>query len=172
MADGDRALPLSERPRDWFFVFVFAFFAWSSFYSDAWHALGAIDDTTAIGRANLWYMRAAGDDFFVQHHTFAQLNTGISGFLYGPFYLVLVYAFVRGKEQIRLFALLYAAAMIHGFAEFMTWEYTLGFPPRHPLVFWAFNGPYGLVPLLLIVRMWKPNPFSARAATLSYSPAS
>jgi hypothetical protein len=52
--------------------------------------------------------------------------------------------------------------MLHGYVEFMWWEYALGTPPRNPLVFWAFNGPYGVVPVLLAIRMWKERPFAAR----------
>lgn len=49
--------------------------------------------------------------------------------------------------------------MLHGMVEYITWEYWLGPAPGEALIFWAFNGPYAIVPILLGVRMWKPNPF-------------
>ena len=140
---GSSEVPLSQRPWDWFFVVMFSFFAFSSFFSDAWHGLNAIDATSFWGRANLWYIQVAGDEFMRADNTFSRLNTAISGLIYGPFYLTLVYAFVRGKGWIRIPAFVYVGAMLHGYVEFMWWEYALGTPPLHPLVFWAFNGPYG-----------------------------
>ena len=167
MADADRTSPLSSRKRDWFFVCAFSFFAFSSFFSDAWHGLDLLDETSFWGRANLWYGRIAGDDFLLGDHDFARYSTLISGFVYGPFYLALVYAFVKGKNWIRTPAFLYVGAMLHGYFEFMWWEHALGEPPRVPLVFWAFNAPYGIVPILLAVRMWKPEPFAPEGATPS-----
>ena len=157
-------VPLSQRPWDWFFVVMFSFFAFSSFFSDAWHGLNAIDATSFWGRANLWYIQVAGDEFMRADNTFSRLNTAISGLIYGPFYLTLVYAFVRGKGWIRIPAFVYVGAMLHGYVEFMWWEYALGTPPLHPLVFWAFNGPYGVVPVLLAIRMWKERPFATAVA--------
>lgn len=156
-------VPLLERKRDLFFVVAFSFFVFSSLCSDAFHGLGMLDDTTFWGRANLWYGAWAGDDFLLADNDFARFSTLVSGFVYGPFYLVLVYAFVRGRNWIRLPALIYVGAMLHGWTEFMWWEYTLGTPPRVPLVFWGFYLPYGVIPVLLAIRMWRPRPFSRSA---------
>jgi hypothetical protein len=163
MNDVSTSALVSERPRDWFFVLAFLFFCYASFSSDAWHALGAMDDTTFWGRGNLWYARFAGDDFFLRDLACARLNTGISAFVFGPFYILLVYAFVRGRDWIRLPALIYVGAMMHGLVEFMVWEWVIGPPPRHPIGFWLFNGPFAIVPLLLLWRMWRPAPFSRPA---------
>ena len=152
-------LPLKKRPRDLFFVFAFSFFAFSSFCSDALHGLDLVDADSFWGRANLWYGEIADDQFFLQDNEFARLNTAISGLIYGPFYLVLVFSFVRGANWVRTPALIYVGAMLHGYLEFMWWEYAIGPPPGNPAVFWAFNAPYFFVPLLLGVRMWKPTPF-------------
>lgn len=160
----ERSIPLLERPRDIFFVVAFSFFAFSSCFSDALHGLNLIDADSFWGRANLWYIDAAGDEFMRADNHFSRINTAISGLVYGPFYLLLVYAFVRGKNWIRLPAMLYVGAMLHGYFEFMWWEHTLGQTPTNQLVFWAFNGPYGVVPILLAIRMWKPEPFARRAS--------
>ncbi|MGB8331784.1 MAG: emopamil-binding family protein [Polyangiales bacterium] len=156
--------PLSMRPGDWFFVAAFAFFAFSSFFSDSWHALGLLEGDAFWSRANRWYAEVSADHFFAAEHQYVRVNTGISGLIYGPFYLVLVYAFVTGKNWIRTPALIYVGAMLHGLTEYCVWEYWIGPPPGKPLIFWAFTAPYGIVPLLLAVRMWKPRPFGPKEA--------
>lgn len=152
--------PLSARKRDWFFVCAFSFFTFSSLCSDALHGLDLLDETSFWGRANLSYARMAGDDFLLADHRFARFSTLVSAFVYGAFYPVLVYAFVKGKNWIRIPAFVYVGAMLHGTLEFLYWEYALGLPPREPLIFWAFYGPYVIVPLLLAIRMRRPLPFA------------
>jgi hypothetical protein len=165
MTEPRRGLPLAKRPKDWFFVCFFSFFAFSSFFSDAQHALGRLEGDGFWARANRWYAEVAGDDYLLEDHAYNAVNTGISGFVYGPFYLLLVFAFVRGANWIRPFALVYTGAMLHGMFEFMWWEYAIGPPPRVPLVFWAFNLPYALVPALLAARMWRAAPFGTAEAS-------
>ena len=152
-------LPIRLRPRDWFFVACFSFFAFSSFFSDSWHALGLLEGDAFWARANRWYAELADDQFFAEDHPFLRINTGISGMIFGPFYLLLVYAFIRGKNWIRIPAFIYVGAMLHGMLEFCIAEYWIGPPPGNALIFWLFNGPYALIPLLLAYRMRKPNPF-------------
>jgi hypothetical protein len=151
--------PLSDRRRDIFFIVAFSFFAFSSFFSDAWHALGLLEGDAFWSRANRWYAEIAADEYFAAEHDYLRVGTGISAFIYGPFYLVLVYAFAKGKNWIRPMALVYVGSMLHGMTEYIAWEYWLGPAPGETLIFWAFNGPYAIVPILLGVRMWKPNPF-------------
>jgi hypothetical protein len=157
---------LSQRKRDYFFVCCFAFFAFSSFFSDAFHGLGLIHGDGFWAGANRWYAEVAQDQFFLADHPWVRYATAVSGLVFGPFYLVMVYAFVRGANWIRTPALIYVGAMVHGTVEFMWWEYSVGPPPGNFLVFWAFNAPYVIVPVLLGFRMWKQSPFGAEAATV------
>ncbi|MGB5192876.1 MAG: hypothetical protein WBN70_07830 [Polyangiales bacterium] len=83
-------LPLSLRKKDIFFVVSFSFFAFSSFFSDSWHALGLLEGDGFWPTANRWYGEIAKDYFFMADHQYVRVNTGISGMVYGPFYLVLV----------------------------------------------------------------------------------
>ncbi len=163
MSESSTGSPLSARPRDWFFVACFSFFAFSSFFSDSWHALGLLEGDAFWSRANRWYGEVAQDHFFLADHDYIRINTGISGMVYGPFYVLLVYAFVKGKNWIRIPAFLYVGAMMHGVIEFYIAEYWIGPPPGNPIVFWAFNGPYGVIPLLLAYRMRNPNPFKVES---------
>lgn len=152
-------MPLSSRKHDWFFVAFFSFFVFSSVFSDAFHGLDLLDDTSFWGRANLAYAELAGDDFLIADHPFARFSTLWSAFVYGPFYALLVYAFVKGKNWIRVPAYIWAGSMIHGTIEFCWWEYSLGEPPRNHLIFWAFYGPYAVMPFLLAYRMRDAEPF-------------
>lgn len=104
--------PLSDRRRDIFFIVVFSFFAFSSFFSDAWHALDLLQGDAFWARANRWYAEFAADTYFAAEHDYLRVG--------------------------------------------------LGPAPGETLIFWAFNGPYAVVPILLGVRMWKPNPFGAQ----------
>ncbi len=151
--------PLSDRKSDIFFVCCFCFFAFSSFFSDALHGLNLIHGDGFWAQANVWYAEVSGDEFFLQDHAYVRFATLISGLIYGPFYLVLVYAFIKGANWIRLPALIYVGAMCHGMTEFICWEYGIGPAPSIPGVFWAFNLPYALVPILLGIRMGHHMPF-------------
>lgn len=160
---GPRVLPLRERPRDLFFVLMFSLFAFTSVVSDMFHSLGLLETGSFWAQANLDYAPWAGDVFLLADKPYTRVTTAISAFIYGPFYLVLVYAFVHGRGWIRIPAFLYAGAILHGMTEHTVREFGIGPAPLRPLVFWAFNAPYALVPLLLVFRMWRANPFCERA---------
>lgn len=152
-------IPLRKRKKDIFFILVFTLFAFTSFSGDALHALGLLDGENAFAESNRWYIEAAQDRFLAAGHDFSRFNTGVSGFVYGPFYLLLVYAFVKGRNFIRPMALLYVGAIVLSTSQFIWWEYAIGPEPGVDFIFWIFNGPYVLVPILLAVRVWKENPF-------------
>ena len=155
-------VPLRERKHDLFFVVAFALFTCSSIFSDAFHALGITTGT--FGDANAYYAELAGDTFFASNPLPLRVRLYFSAFVFGPVTAALTYAFIRGVNGIRPLALMYAGTMVVGVAEFFGWEYASGTPATNTAVFVAFNGPYFLVPLLLAVRMWQPNPFGVRAA--------
>ena len=160
-------LPLSQRKRDWFFVVCFAFFAFSSFYSDACYTVYGTDGDDRCVQANLAYAELAGDRLFAAQPEFLRTRTAVSAFVYGPFYLLLIFAFVRGANWIRTPALIYVGAMVVGVCEHLAWEFRLGLVPRRPVVFLAINLPYLLVPLLLGARVWRAQPFGERSAASS-----
>ena len=85
--------------------------------------------------------------------------------MYGPFYLVLVWAFVRGFNRIQVPAIIYGTAIsvITGVIVFGV-EF-FGEPQwrcQNPGKFLPFNTPYVLVPILLIIRMRKELPFARK----------
>jgi emopamil binding protein len=82
-----------------------------------------------------------------------------------PFYVVLVFALVKGKNWIQLPAVVYATMIVtltgivvFGVEFFGDPATRTGNPPK----FLAFNLPYVLVPLLLLIRMRAARPFTRR----------
>jgi hypothetical protein len=80
---------------------------------------------------------------------------------YGPFYALAIYAFIRGREWIRLPAIFYSGMMFAG-VFIILGEEAAGphAAPDFPLVL-ALNLPWLLMPLLLTLRMRPEHPFTA-----------
>lgn len=150
-------VPLRRRPRDWFFVVALSLFTASSLFSDAPHALGVTSG--AFGDANRFYAEAAGDQYFASNPMPLRVRLFFTAFVCAPVTAYLAYAFARGVARARPVALLYAGTMSVSVLEFFAWESSSGTPPTHLGAFFGFNGPYLVVPLLLLARMWRPRPF-------------
>jgi hypothetical protein len=158
-------LPLSQRRIDIFFAVVFAVFTVTSGIADLVPTLG-IDfsqpSDNFLVNGNYWYAHDA-DPLFMNPPFWMRIVTGLSAFVYGPFYLVLVYALLRGRNWIQLPAVVYAT-MISAITGIIVFGVEFfgepEFQTQNPGKFLAFNLPYVLVPLLLLVRMRKPMPFT------------
>lgn len=160
-------LPLRERKIDVFFAVVFLIFAITSGISDAIPTLGiemTPDSANPLARANYWYAVDA-DPLFMHPPVWMRIVTGLSAFVYGPFYLVLAWALVKGRNLIQLPAVIYATmisvltgVVVFGVEFFGEPE----FRTTNPAKFLFFNTPYVVIPLLLLVRMRKPLPFTRR----------
>lgn len=103
-------LPLRQRPVDIFFTVIFLAFAVTSVISDLLPTV-SVDFSPASGnplvQGNYWYAHDA-DPLFMNPPVWMRFVTGLSAFVYGPFYLVLAYALVRGRNWIQLPAVIYA----------------------------------------------------------------
>jgi hypothetical protein len=166
-AESKKALPLGQRPWDVLFIVAFSLFAVTSAIADAIPTLGiamAADAPTFLGRANYWYAYGC-DPLFLHPPTWMRLVTGLSAFLYGPFYLVLVYALLRARDWIQLPAVIYATmiaaitgVLVFGVEFFGEPQWRCQNVPK----FLAYNTAYVVVPLLLLVRMRAPRPFGRK----------
>ena len=85
--------------------------------------------------------------------------------MYGPFYLLLSWALVKGKNWIQLPAVIYAVmissitgVIVFGVEFFGEPE----FQTHNAVKFLSLNLPYVLMPILLLVRMRKPLPFTRK----------
>ncbi len=183
-----KSLPLRQRGYDWIFIIVFSAFVFTSFAADLVNAVARPDPNSSYFWARaVYHSYALGNDpLLIANPTFLRAMTAISAFLFGPFYIVLVVAFVTGKNWIRPFALLYAGMIIESMIVLLVVEFAgdlalfemmgaggvksaaelaqKGLTPSlavlRPGKFLLYNLPYKLIPLLLAVRMWRPNPFS------------
>lgn len=160
-------LPLTERRIDVFFAVLFVVFAITSGISDAIPTLGiemSADSANPLARANYWYALDA-DPLFMHPPVWMRFVTGLSTFVYGPFYLVLSWALVKGKNWIQLPAVIYAT-MISSITGILVFGVEFFGEPQfrtlNPAKFLSLNLPYVLFPLLLLVRMRKPMPFTRK----------
>lgn len=160
-------LPLSARRFDYFFIVMFSLFFITSMISDMMPTIyGDLipDHPNPLMRAN--YQYAAGcDPLFLHPPVWMRFVTGLSAFVYGPFYLILVYAFVRGINAIQLPAVMYGTmistitgVIVFGVEFFGEPEWRCQNLAR----FLPLNLPYVLIPVLLIIRMRKVNPFTRK----------
>ncbi len=160
-------LPLNSRKFDYLFIVFFSWAFISSMISDAIPTLGIVESPLShnlLARINYSYS-SVNDPLFLHPPVWMRFVTGLSAFVYGPFYLILVYALVKGKNWIQLFSVIYGSLIVgitgvivfgvefFGEAQWRT---------PHPLSFLGYNLPYVLIPLLLVIRMRKELPFSRK----------
>jgi hypothetical protein len=160
-------LPLRQRPIDIFFAVMFTIFIVTSCIADMLPTLG-VDFTQPNGTflvdSNYWYAHDA-DPLFMNPPVWMRIVTGLSAFVYLAFYLVLVPSLIKGWNRIQLPAVIYATmiASITGIIVFgVEFFGEPEFRTQNPAKFLAFNLPYVIIPLLLLIRMRKPLPFTRR----------
>jgi hypothetical protein len=160
-------LKLRERRIDMVFAVVFAAFTITSVISDLLPTVG-VDFSHPSGnffvQSNYWYAHDA-DPLFMNPPDWMRIVTGLSAFVYMPFYVVLVYALLTGRNWIQLPSVIYATmiASITGIIVFgVEFFGETALRTHNPAKFLAFNLPYVVLPLLLLVRMRRPLPFTRR----------
>jgi hypothetical protein len=160
-------LTLRNRRIDIFFAVVFSAFVITSIISDLLPTVGvnfSHPSSNFFINSNYWYAHDA-DPLFMNPPDWMRIVTGLSAFVYMPFYIVLVYALLTGKNWIQLPSVIYATmiASITGVIVFgVEFWGEAAMRTQNPVKFLLFNLPYVLVPLVLLVRMRKPEPFARR----------
>ncbi len=173
-----KTIPFSQRRVDWIFVgfFLINFFFITyivdleqlvipdpSHFQQPWwppaplvqmvHWYGSSFDPLLMARPQWWQMTIWLDVLF-----------------YGPFYLFAIYAFVKGRDWIRVPAIFYAGMMFAG-VFIILGEEAAGphATPHLPLVL-SLNLPWLLMPIFLTFRLRSEHPFRETAPQLA-SPA-
>mmetsp|Transcript_50122 Transcript_50122/g.129007 ORF Transcript_50122/g.129007 Transcript_50122/m.129007 type:complete len:179 (+) Transcript_50122:67-603(+) len=162
-------IPLSERKSDYFFIFWFLlniFFITyivdyeqlaiadvSNFEYPVWPPKAMVDlvhwyghnfDPVLIARPMWWKMTIWWDVLF-----------------FGPFYMLALFAFIKGKEWIRLPGTMYAASITTIVGIILGEEAFGSHPTPSPLLVFCLNVPWFAVPLLLALRLgWSNHPFT------------
>jgi len=160
-------LALRQRKVDIFFAVVFAAFTITSIISDLLPTVGvdfSHPSDNFFVQSNYWYAHDA-DVLFMHPPDWMRIVTGLSAFVYMPFYVVLVFALLTGKNWIQLPAVVYATMIVTLTGIVVFGVEFFGEPSTrtgNPVKFLLFNLPYVLVPLVLLIRMRKPLPFTRR----------
>ena len=85
--------------------------------------------------------------------------------VYGPFYIAALYAFWKGKEWIRNWSIIWAAVMLATVTIILGEEIAGPFATDHlPLVL-ATNAGWLIVPIWVLIRMWREHPFTRPVTT-------
>jgi hypothetical protein len=166
-------IPFSQRKVDWFFVgfFLINFFFITyivdieqliianpaNFQQPFWppeamvrliHWYGSNFDPVLMARPQWWKMTIWVDVLF-----------------YGPFYAFAIYAFIKGRDWIRIPAIFYSGMMFTGVTVILGEEFAGPHATPHlPLVI-GLNLPWLLMPLFLTWRMRREHPFAEEDLT-------
>jgi hypothetical protein len=183
-------LPLGERKGDLIFILFFSCFVFTSFAADFVNGVmsPSADSGYVMARAVYNLYAVNNDPLLIANPSWMRAMCFLSAFVFGPFYIVLVYSFVKGKNWIRPFALVYAGMIIESmiviiYVEFAGDAALFGqmcqggvkateelaraglnqdLTVQNVFKFMAFNLPYKILPLMLALRMRKENPFSRK----------
>ena len=117
--------------------------------------------TDPVGRIWYWYA-SSFDPIFLDTPLWLRVMCAIDAFVFGPFYLVLIYAFVRRREWIRLPALCYVSAIVYSTVVYFAVELIAEAGRADLLWVVVINIPYTLVPLVVGWRVWRSPVFESQ----------
>jgi hypothetical protein len=162
-----RNLPLRRRPFDIAFLVIFAAFIVTCVISDSVEGLGldqVANSPNILVQWNYWYA-SSFDPLYQSHPLWLRFISGTSAFVYVVFYVLLIISIVRGWNWIQLPSVIYAT-MIIALTGIPIFGVEIFGPEGQRAtnlgMFLAFNLPYIVFPLLLLIRMRKPLPFTRR----------
>jgi hypothetical protein len=158
------SLLLRQRPFDIVFIVFFCVFIVTCIISDSVEGLGldqVAGSPSILVQLNYTYS-SQYDPLYQSHPLWLRFISGTSAFVYSVFYVFLVISLIKGWNRIQLFAVIYATMIISLTAIPIFGVEFFGGPGErtpNPVVFLLYNGPYVLIPLLLLIRMRRPLPF-------------
>jgi hypothetical protein len=89
-----------------------------------------------------------------------KMTIWVDSLFYGPFYAFATYAFIKGKDWIRIPAFFYSGMMFMGVTIILGEEMAGPYATLHlPLVL-GLNLPWLLTPIFLTLRLWREHPFT------------
>lgn len=125
-------------------------FAATSFLFDRAAAMDLVapDSADPFGRA-LWAYGKRFDPLVADNPLFLRVMSGISAFVFGPFYLWAARALWRGDARLVTASHWYAAAMLYSMVVHVTVELRHEVPPPDLLIAFGVYVPYVVLPLVL-----------------------
>ena len=110
-----------------------------------------------------WYGRSF-DPLLMARPPFWRMTIWIDLIFFGPFYAFAVYAFVRGRDWIRVPALVWSGMMLSNVLIILMDErYGVSATPKFGMVL-AANAAWLLMPLAMMLRMRRDHPFTEPTA--------
>ena len=108
------------------------------------------------------------DPLLMARPVFFKVTIWLDNLLYGPFYLVAIYAYSKGKEWIRLPSIIYAVSMISGVIMILSEEAFGQYHTSHLAIVVAANAAWIIFPLIILFRLGlNEHPFTRTTASLS-----
>lgn len=92
------------------------------------------------------------DPLLIARPVFFKVTIWLDNLLYGPFYAVAIYAYIKGKEWIRLPSIIYAVSMISGVIMILSEEAFGQYHTAHLALVVSANASWILFPLLILFR--------------------
>jgi hypothetical protein len=138
---------------EWLIVLMCGGFALTSFLIDPCSAFNIPIDVSSkcpIIRASSRWAEFT-DPLWLANPPMLRVQTGLSVFVYGPFYVATIVALAKEAGWIRLPALLISGALIVNVLVYVIGAF-IGYHVNHPIIFVAVNVPYVILPMLLIKR--------------------
>jgi hypothetical protein len=90
-----------------------------------------------------------------------KMTIWIDALAFGPFYAVAIFAYIKGKEWIRIPSIIYSSVMLTNVTIILGDEYAGVHAAPNFLVVFLENLPWLLFPLYIIYRMWRATyPFT------------
>jgi hypothetical protein len=113
-----------------------------------------------------WWARSF-DPVILARPAWWKATIWLDAVLFGPFYLVGLYAFFRGREWIKLPAIVCSSILFTNVVIILSEEiWGVYASPALPIVLLA-NAPWFIFPFIIIARMASPHPFVAREPAAS-----
>jgi hypothetical protein len=109
------------------------------------------------------------DPLLMARPAFFRMTIWIDIIAFGPFYAFAIYAFIRGRDWIRVPALVWAGMMMANVAMILFEERNGDYATSHFGMVLGANLPWGLLPVAVIVRLARDHPFTAARAAGSES---
>ncbi len=138
---------------EWLIVVLCAFFALTSFLVDPCAAFGIPVDVHSkcpiIPQSSWWAVYT--DPLWLADPPMLRVQTGISVFVYGPYYVLAIVAILKRAAWIRVPSLLLAGALTVNVIVYVVAAF-LGYHVNHPIAFIGVNVPYLILPVALVAR--------------------
>ncbi len=105
------------------------------------------------------------DPLLMARPVFFKVTIWLDNLFYGPFYLIAIYAYSKGKEWIRLPSIIYAVSMISGVIMILSEEAFGQYSTPHLAIVVAANASWIIFPLIILFRMGlNEHPFTRTVA--------